>query len=393
LDEETGNFYSPGYPGSYDHNQDCTYIIVLPDENDHVMLRFTAFDLEPSQDCIYDFVEVRDGRSSATPLLGRYCGGFGQEPNDVIEATGPGMYVLFHTDVSAAFEGFYAEYTTSSVGFFPGTRNDGEGSVIPVCDISRAIVTERGGFIVSHDSYPQGSYDHHSRCSVQITGSQFYEKIFIDFLAVDLPVSSAGCGGQQSDYVEVLDGQVGTSPATLATLCESDIGSYVSSSPYAVIRFRTDGATNNDHNGFKAVFAVYYEDAYGCEDSDYHCENNHCIAPSLVCDGFDHCGDNSDEDVGCVGDKDYTWLIILGIVCGCVFLILLGICTGCCFMNNQTSRRAPGSTAETSRPAGNGTAISVISTQNNGASQPYSCTYQNPAFSTGPMATVPPVQA
>ncbi|XP_022094553.1 cubilin homolog [Acanthaster planci] len=388
LEEDNGIFYSPGFPGSYDHNQDCSYIVVLPNENDHVMLRFTSFDLEPSQNCVYDFVEVRDGVSSATPLIGRYCGGFNQEPSGVIETTGPGMYVLFHTDVSAAFEGFYAEYATSSVGFLPGTSNEDSNLAISVCDISRAILTMRGGFIVSHDNYPQGTYDHHSRCSIQITGSRTYEKVFIDFLAVDLPVSSAGCGGRQSDYIEVLDGQVNANPTTMVTLCESAVGSYVSSSSYAVIRFRTDGATNSGHNGFKAVFVVFYEDAYGCENSDYHCENNRCIAPSLVCDGYDHCGDNSDEDQGCVGEKDFTWLIVLGIVAGSLLLILLGICTGCCFMNSQATRRAPGSTADRSRPSGNGTAIPVVSSQSNGVRQPY--TYQNPVFSTGPVATVPP---
>ncbi|XP_038077598.1 tolloid-like protein 1 isoform X2 [Patiria miniata] len=388
LEEDYGNFYSPGYPGAYDHSEDCTFIIILPDENDHVLLRFTSFDLEPSQGCIYDYVEVRDGVSLATPLLGRFCGGFDNEPSGVMESTSRSMYVLFHTDISAAFEGFYAEYATSSVGFTPSTRNDDEESTISVCDISRAVITERGGFVVSN-YHSDTTYDHHLRCSVQIIGSRSYERVHILFLNIDLPVSSSGCGGQLSDYIEVVDGQAGDNPTTLGTLCGNDEGRYTSSSPYAMIRFRTDGASNDGYTGFKALFSVFYEDAYGCEDSDFHCDNDRCIDPSLVCDGYDHCGDDSDEDKGCDGEgKDLTWLVILGIVAGCLFLILLGVCTACCFMNSKGTSSAPGSrTAATSRPTGNGTAVSVISTQN-GMRQPY--TYQNPVFSNAAMATAPP---
>ena len=32
---------------------------------------------------------------------------------------------------------------------------------------------------------------------------------------------------------------------------------------------------------------------------DFVCSNHRCISAQLRCDGFDHCGDNSDEQIAC----------------------------------------------------------------------------------------------
>ncbi len=47
------------------------------------------------------------------------------------------------------------------------------------------------------------------------------------------------------------------------------------------------------------MYLVLFPDPYGCQDDDFHCKNNRCIDKSLKCDGYDHCGDNSDETKGC----------------------------------------------------------------------------------------------
>nr|CAI5831952.1 unnamed protein product [Callosobruchus analis] len=49
------------------------------------------------------------------------------------------------------------------------------------------------------------------------------------------------------------------------------------------------------------VYAAFnYKDCFG--GSDFLCENMRCIPILLNCDGFDHCGDNSDESTNCSQD-------------------------------------------------------------------------------------------
>lgn len=47
--------------------------------------------------------------------------------------------------------------------------------------------------------------------------------------------------------------------------------------------------------------------------SDYLCQNHRCIPAQLHCDGFDHCGDNSDEPDTCTrGQSLFDIASILG---------------------------------------------------------------------------------
>ena len=38
-----------------------------------------------------------------------------------------------------------------------------------------------------------------------------------------------------------------------------------------------------------------------CHRKHFTCTNKRCANASLVCDGTDDCGDNSDETIGCTG--------------------------------------------------------------------------------------------
>lgn len=41
----------------------------------------------------------------------------------------------------------------------------------------------------------------------------------------------------------------------------------------------------------------YYKDCFA--DVNFLCENHRCISILLYCDGYNHCGDNSDEPIDC----------------------------------------------------------------------------------------------
>ncbi|XP_068604308.1 cubilin [Brachionichthys hirsutus] len=101
----TGQIRSPYHPNYYPHNKDCQWVINQP-EGYVVTLNFLSFDVEGGS-CRYDFVEVRDGPMSNSPLLGTFCG------NDIppwLQSTQKSIFIHFKTDSSVNNHGFEAAY-------------------------------------------------------------------------------------------------------------------------------------------------------------------------------------------------------------------------------------------------------------------------------------------
>ncbi|XP_015810319.3 cubilin [Nothobranchius furzeri] len=107
----TGHFQSPYYPNPYPHNKVCEWVVTQP-EGYVVTLNFLAFDIEGSS-CSFDFVEVRDGSSPSSPLLGRFCG-IAIPP--VLQSSQRSMYIQFRTDSSVSNHGFEAAYDSAIEG-------------------------------------------------------------------------------------------------------------------------------------------------------------------------------------------------------------------------------------------------------------------------------------
>ena len=63
--------------------------------------------MENHDNCVYDYVEVRDGIDSRSPLLGKYCGY--RIPDDIRSSTNQ-LYVKFVSDGSVQKEGFAATF-------------------------------------------------------------------------------------------------------------------------------------------------------------------------------------------------------------------------------------------------------------------------------------------
>ena len=85
----------------------------------NVRLRFNTFELELKSRCSYDFVVVRDGASSGSTLIGKYCGN--TRPNVTI-STGRALYVTFKSDGSVTKRGFSASYIAVSPTTSPPGR-------------------------------------------------------------------------------------------------------------------------------------------------------------------------------------------------------------------------------------------------------------------------------
>ena len=71
---KSGILTSPLYPDAYP-TADCVYLISQPNGT-LVNISFLTFDVN----CHEDFLEVRDGNSEDSPLMGKYCGEKDQIP-------------------------------------------------------------------------------------------------------------------------------------------------------------------------------------------------------------------------------------------------------------------------------------------------------------------------
>ena len=78
VNGSSGTFFSPEYPVPYPDDAICIWIITVP-PGKRVKLRFESFELHLGlNDCHTgkddnDFVEIRDGQTSANFEIGRYC--------------------------------------------------------------------------------------------------------------------------------------------------------------------------------------------------------------------------------------------------------------------------------------------------------------------------------
>ena len=106
LETESGQLASPNYPEDYHPNKECVWKISVP-EGYQVALKFQSFEIENHDSCVYDYLEVRDGPDSASPLVGTFCGY--KMPEDV-RSNGSALYVKFVSDGSVQKAGFAASF-------------------------------------------------------------------------------------------------------------------------------------------------------------------------------------------------------------------------------------------------------------------------------------------
>ena len=106
------HFSSPGYPNCYLNNKDCTWLLETYDGY-YIYLEFYNFHLQYGGSyCAYDFVEIYDGSSLSSPLVGRACGQLGQR--FFFYSSGRFLLVRFHSDNSIQMPGFLAWYHADS---------------------------------------------------------------------------------------------------------------------------------------------------------------------------------------------------------------------------------------------------------------------------------------
>ncbi|KFB52683.1 AGAP003702-PA-like protein [Anopheles sinensis] len=104
--ESGGRLESPNYPVDYLPNKECIWRITVPKDY-QVALKFQSFEVENHDNCIYDYVEVRDGGTPDSQLIGIFCGY--KIPPDM-KSTSNKLFVKFVSDGSVQKAGFSATF-------------------------------------------------------------------------------------------------------------------------------------------------------------------------------------------------------------------------------------------------------------------------------------------
>ncbi|XP_076088249.1 bone morphogenetic protein 1-like isoform X2 [Mytilus galloprovincialis] len=106
VTNSSGNLTSPNYPGKYNRNMDCVYVITSPTKQP-ITLIFKDFDVEYDAGCKDDYVSIEDGNNT---LLRKFCGY--KNPPPLLALSGV-VIIKFHSDSYATYKGFLAVFNDS----------------------------------------------------------------------------------------------------------------------------------------------------------------------------------------------------------------------------------------------------------------------------------------
>ncbi|XP_034038471.1 neuropilin and tolloid-like protein 1 [Thalassophryne amazonica] len=114
-----GHFTSPNYPEKYPPERECIYIIEASPRQCIDLFFDENYSIEPSWECKFDHIEIRDGPFGFSPIIGRYCG---QESPAYVRSSGRYLYIKFVADGELEAIGFSARYNFTHVGQNLGSK-------------------------------------------------------------------------------------------------------------------------------------------------------------------------------------------------------------------------------------------------------------------------------
>ncbi|XP_070575168.1 CUB domain-containing protein 2-like [Ptychodera flava] len=296
---DEGYFKTPSYPYPSDwrfHRNTCNYLSFATNDAT-IQLEFVDFDMESSR----TYLLIYDGADDTAPLIGNYTG---DTAPPTINSTGSYLHMYYYGEHDQTNRGFYAVYRNGPITV---------GGNFSVCDNS--MVYGYNGFLNSHATYPS-NYPTNQQCSTVIVPAFF--NAAIKFLKLDLANlnQTDDCIYGDALYMYDVYGLAGRA------LCSNDVGKVIEGRGNITLLFKTYQHTGN-HSGFHAYFTVYLErnaieDPCGAT-SFFKCQTTiRCIKDELKCNGYDDCGDMSDEQ-NC--DKGFSIPLVFG--CAALFVVFV----------------------------------------------------------------------
>lgn len=181
--------------------------------------------MENSTDCSKDYLEVRNGDSADSPLIGKYCG---DKFPKTIPSYGDVLFIHFVTDDSESTSaGFALSYTAASFS------------------CGGALTSPRG--IITSPNYPR-NYLHSYQCDWKIIVNK---GSYISMQIVDLDIEHLlNC---DADYLEIFEGLKPTTKDMMKFCGNNERSTHlISSSNNVLVRFVTDDSISG--KGFKMIY-------------------------------------------------------------------------------------------------------------------------------------------
>ncbi|MEQ2209692.1 hypothetical protein XENOCAPTIV_002638, partial [Xenoophorus captivus] len=110
--QHQGVIESLNFPNSYPGNSLCSWTIQASSGNT-INYTFTAFQLEATSSCNYDYIKLYNGPNEQAPLIGAFCG---NTPPAASSTTSSALTLVFRTDSSISMSGFQMMWYQNGCG-------------------------------------------------------------------------------------------------------------------------------------------------------------------------------------------------------------------------------------------------------------------------------------
>ncbi|XP_061694360.1 CUB domain-containing protein 2 isoform X2 [Syngnathoides biaculeatus] len=221
----SGVISSPGYPGEYSNDADCTWLIHVSNSS-AVTLLFLDFQMENNEGCHFDYVALFDGSTVSHRHLGTYCGA--DMPPTVVTATSQ-LLLVFKSDFNIGGRGFKAYYYSGEC---------------------QQVLSDIGGNF-SSPNFPQ-IYPNNINCHWSISLAPGY-RIKLFFPVMDLEGRNSLTDACDYDWVAVYDGEEQEAHALMGRWCGAERPpSLISRGNKMLVVLSTD--RDEAHKGFTASY-------------------------------------------------------------------------------------------------------------------------------------------
>ncbi|KAM9333329.1 LOW QUALITY PROTEIN: cubilin [Pholidichthys leucotaenia] len=214
YEQAYGYLKSPGWPGVYPHSMDCVIILRAP-QSSYISFFFNSFDMESHVSCDLDYLEIRNGSTADSQLLGRYCGS--TLPSPIFPQSNL-LYLHLKSDFSFSRDGFDATWTSSPQG------------------CGGTLYGDHGSF--SSPNFP-GTYPNETHCEWEIMAPRGHV-VTVTFaqISIDDP------GDCQNNFLKLFDGP-DSSSMPVGPYCgmETNIAPFTASSHQVRVVFHAKYST------------------------------------------------------------------------------------------------------------------------------------------------------